>query len=78
MPTVNEVCAAQYSLDNGWYRAQVNRILNDGTIHLTFVDYGNEEEVEETKVRLLTPAFKKLAILVGVIYMYYEKKIKKT
>ncbi|KAM4541874.1 tudor domain-containing 6 [Odontesthes bonariensis] len=45
-------CLTLFSSDNQWYRAQVIR-KTDQTLHVLFVDYGNESEVDIKNVRLL-------------------------
>ncbi|XP_047249229.1 tudor domain-containing 6-like [Girardinichthys multiradiatus] len=45
-------CLALFSEDNQWYRAQVTSNA-DKTVHVMFVDYGNECDVEQKYVRLL-------------------------
>ena len=48
-------CGAQYSADDGWYRAKVTGIRRNGAVEVTFVDYGNSEMVDPSKIKLLTP-----------------------
>ncbi|XP_023208251.1 tudor domain-containing protein 6-like [Xiphophorus maculatus] len=46
-------CLALFSEDNKWHRAQVTE-NSDETVHVLFVDYGNECDVEKKDVRLLS------------------------
>ncbi|XP_014912996.1 tudor domain-containing protein 6-like [Poecilia latipinna] len=46
-------CLALLSEDNKWYRAQVTE-NSDNTVHVLFVDYGNECDVEKKDVRSLS------------------------
>lgn len=46
------VCVALYFVDNLWYRAQVMD-RNDNSLHVVFVDYGNESDVNIDDVRPL-------------------------
>lgn len=39
-PKVGDTCVAQFSLDNEWYRAKVQKI-EGAKIHILFIDYGN-------------------------------------
>lgn len=45
-------CVALFSDDNQWYRAQVTR-RHDNKLHVVFIDYGNEADVEVKNVRPL-------------------------
>ncbi|KAG8013159.1 Tudor domain-containing protein 6, partial [Nibea albiflora] len=46
-------CLAIFSSDNQWYRAQVIRRTDD-ILHVLFVDYGNESDVDIKNVRPLS------------------------
>ena len=52
--SVGDVCAAQYSVDGGWYRAEVTDMTDDGRVTVQYVDYGNIETVEPTALQPLT------------------------
>ncbi|XP_026161133.1 tudor domain-containing protein 6 [Mastacembelus armatus] len=45
-------CLALFSSDNQWYRAQVIQRAGD-TLHVLFIDYGNESDVDIKNVRSL-------------------------
>ncbi|XP_029350220.1 tudor domain-containing protein 6-like [Echeneis naucrates] len=45
-------CLALFSSDNQWYRAQVIK-RNDNTLHVLYIDYGNESDVDITNVKSL-------------------------
>ncbi|XP_071354179.1 tudor domain-containing 6-like [Trachinotus anak] len=45
-------CLALFSSDNQWYRAQVIK-RTDNTVHVLFIDYGNESDVDINSVRSL-------------------------
>lgn len=47
-------CLALFSSDSRWYRAQV-MARRDATVHVVFVDYGNEADVAVECVRQLPP-----------------------
>lgn len=47
-------CLALFSTDSQWYRAQVMH-RRDATIHVVFMDYGNEADVDVKCVRPLPP-----------------------
>ena len=65
VPETGELCAAQFSADNGWYRARVNRIQLDSTFDLTYMDFGNGEERLAVHLRKLAPQFATLPLQVG-------------
>ncbi|XP_056248751.1 tudor domain-containing 6 isoform X2 [Seriola aureovittata] len=45
-------CLALFSSDNRWYRSQVIKRTDD-TLHVLFIDYGNESDVDINNVREL-------------------------
>ncbi|RMC11371.1 hypothetical protein DUI87_11490 [Hirundo rustica rustica] len=46
--------------DGNWYRAVVQNITSDGSVRVSFVDYGNSEEVPLDNIRQISPSFLKL------------------
>ncbi|XP_059144788.1 tudor domain-containing protein 1-like isoform X2 [Physella acuta] len=65
MPLVKDLkvgmkCAARFSQDSSWYRAQVLEILNSVTAVVQFIDFGNCEETLRADLRVLDPSFTKL------------------
>ncbi|XP_027504010.1 tudor domain-containing protein 1 [Corapipo altera] len=59
-PENGEPCCAFFSEDGNWYRAVVQNITSGGTVQVSFVDYGNFEEVPLDKIRKISPSFLKL------------------
>ncbi|CAH1803308.1 unnamed protein product, partial [Owenia fusiformis] len=55
-------CLAKYSVDNGWYRAQIVAGGPNNTIEIEFVDYGNGEVVPKEDLRMITKEFLELPI----------------
>lgn len=53
-------CVAQYSADSSWYRAVILRILEPKKLVVQYVDFGNIETVEHTKVKHISDQFLKL------------------
>ncbi|XP_026195132.1 tudor domain-containing protein 6 isoform X2 [Anabas testudineus] len=53
-------CLALFSSDNHWYRAQVTQRTGD-TLHVLFVDYGNESDIEIKDVRSLPVSLLEMA-----------------
>ena len=54
VPTGGEVCVAQFSFDSCWYRAKVDIVNNTGTLRVTYIDFGNHEDITVDKVRRIT------------------------
>ncbi|XP_076103467.1 tudor domain-containing 6-like isoform X3 [Mytilus galloprovincialis] len=52
-PNIGMVYAAQFSADNNWYRARVDAINGD-SVAVTYIDYGNTENLLAEKLRLLS------------------------
>ncbi|NXY00886.1 TDRD1 protein, partial [Pteruthius melanotis] len=46
--------------DGNWYRAVVQNVTSDGTVRVSFVDYGNTEEVPRDNIRQISSSFLKL------------------
>ncbi|XP_078667882.1 uncharacterized protein LOC144909665 [Branchiostoma floridae x Branchiostoma belcheri] len=61
-PQAGELCAAKFS-DGGWYRASVDGVNPDGTLAVTYVDFGNSESISASRVRKLNPGMAKLPLL---------------
>lgn len=57
--SVGTICEAKFSEDGVWYKARIDTILEGGKYHVTYVDYGNEEDVVITDIRPLTDTSKK-------------------
>lgn len=52
-------CIAQYSEDLKWYRAMIKSVEENNAI-VEFVDYGNTESVDLTKIKVISEEFLKL------------------
>lgn len=54
--SVGDVCCAQFSEDNQWYRAVVEDNVN-GALAIRFIDYGNTETVPISRTKILKDSF---------------------
>lgn len=41
-----DICIAEYHLNKKWYRGRVLQVLDESTVQVLFVDYGNIEDCE--------------------------------
>ncbi|KAI9146255.1 tudor domain-containing protein [Paraphysoderma sedebokerense] len=58
---VNELCSAQFSEDNQWYRAKIRRVVPDSkSYEVLYIDYGNSEVLPARRIRALPPNFAQL------------------
>ena len=56
-PVVGMACVAQFSCDNQWYRATVLQLKPPGHVLIFYVDYGNQEVVEYSKLKSVNDQF---------------------
>ncbi|KAK3752727.1 hypothetical protein QZH41_018695 [Actinostola sp. cb2023] len=61
-PSVGMLCCILYTIDDTWTRGRITGVVNDSTLRIRFVDYGNEEIVQLDKVKILLPEFLDLPI----------------
>ncbi|XP_066179640.1 tudor domain-containing protein 1 [Sylvia atricapilla] len=59
-PESGDPCCAFYSEDGNWYRGVVQNVTSDGSVRVSFVDYGNTEEVPLDNIRQISSSFLKL------------------
>ena len=57
VPSKGEVCAAKFSQDNLFYRAEILRVHSNGFIDVHFIDYGNKECILYKDLRHIRTAF---------------------
>ncbi|XP_065178536.1 uncharacterized protein LOC135809180 [Sycon ciliatum] len=55
-----QVCAAQFSQDNSWYRAIVTEVRPNGQCAVLYVDYGNTELAAVASLALLDEKFQRI------------------
>ncbi|CAG9558149.1 unnamed protein product [Danaus chrysippus] len=53
VPRRGQICAARFTLDDQWYRARVEKLLDDKMAQIFYIDYGNREVVSQTRLALL-------------------------
>ncbi|CAK1554163.1 unnamed protein product [Leptosia nina] len=53
VPKRGQICAARFSLDEQWYRAKIEKLIDDKKAHILFIDYGNREIVTHSRLALL-------------------------
>ena len=59
-PKVGDICVAQFSLDDEWYRAKVLTSSSSGNVNVLFIDYGNREQTKVTKLSQIPAGFESL------------------
>lgn len=59
-PKLNDLCVAQFSMDNEWYRAKILSCKSSGEVTVLFIDYGNKEMTNSTKLAQMPAGFEAL------------------
>ncbi|XP_032734985.1 tudor domain-containing protein 1 isoform X4 [Lontra canadensis] len=54
-PTIGDICCAQFSEDDQWYRASVLAYASEQSVLVGYVDYGNFEILSLTRLCPITP-----------------------
>jgi staphylococcal nuclease domain-containing protein 1 len=59
-PKLGEICVAKFSLDGEWYRAKIISLQTNGDVIVLFIDYGNKEQTQTTKLAQIPAGFEAL------------------
>ena len=60
-PHVNQVCCAQFTEDDSWYRAQITAVKGS-SVDVKYVDYGNSESIPVSRLRAVKSQFFELPL----------------
>ncbi|XP_064490231.1 staphylococcal nuclease domain-containing protein 1-like [Ornithodoros turicata] len=52
-PKRGDICAAKFSEDDLWYRAKVERVVSNQRVDILFIDYGNRETTDSSRLTAL-------------------------
>lgn len=55
-PKIGDTCCAQFTADDGFYRAVITNVLSDAVV-VRYVDYGNTEELPFSRLKCLDSPF---------------------
>ncbi|XP_066457578.1 tudor domain-containing protein 1 [Eleutherodactylus coqui] len=55
LPASGEICAAQFTEDDSWYRASMVRRVSDESVLVGYLDFGNTETLHVSRVRRIEP-----------------------
>ena len=56
-PVLGQLVCAKFSQDGVWYRARVVEVLSLSSFKVRFIDFGNSEGTDVTRIRPFTPEF---------------------
>lgn len=50
-PRRGAICAARFTVDDQWYRAKVEKMMEDKMVQILYIDYGNREVIERVHLK---------------------------
>ncbi|XP_014370045.2 staphylococcal nuclease domain-containing protein 1 [Papilio machaon] len=56
VPRKGYMCAARFTADDNWYRAKIEKVTEDGYAHIFYIDYGNREILDFTRLAPMPPS----------------------
>jgi staphylococcal nuclease domain-containing protein 1 len=63
-PRKGDLCAAKFS-DGEWYRARIEKAQSPHVVHVLYIDFGNRDVTDSTKLATLPPSYHSLAPQAG-------------
>ena len=60
---IGATCCAQFSEDQSWYRSVITSFIDEMHVQVQFVDYGNSDVVEKSKLKILMDEFREVPVL---------------
>lgn len=62
-PSIGDFCICSFSVDKKYYRAVVERIVDKNVVQVKYIDYGNKEIVDLSRLNKLSKEFTKVPCL---------------
>jgi hypothetical protein len=62
-------CAAQYDVDERWYRAKIVALPGNRMVEVYYVDYGNQALVVWNQIRKLQARFLRIPAQVNIFFL---------
>lgn len=52
-PRRGAICAARFTVDNLWYRGKIEKIIDQNSVQILYIDYGNREILQSSRLAAL-------------------------